>query len=123
VRPVGCLLSAHVLHEPAHLRSADSWQSQLREEPVAEQELKLALMLMDAAGGPVDWSVYRDDTAEQLEKLVAAKVAGHKPAAPPDEPVQVIQLLEALQQSVARATGGSAEPASKGSKQRRRRSA
>jgi len=123
VRPTCGLLSAHVLHDPAQLRAADAWQSQLREAPVSEQELQLASMLIDSAGGPVDWSTYRDDTAEQLEKLVEAKVAGRQPAAPQDEPVQVLQLLEALQRSVAAASGNSAAPARRTSKQPRRRSA
>jgi DNA end-binding protein Ku len=112
-----------VLHEPAQLRPAAAWQSQLREEPVSEQESQLASMLIDAAGGPVDWSSYRDDTAEQLEKLVAEKVAGRQPAAPQDEPVQVLQLLEALQRSVAAASGSSTAPARRTPKQTRRRSA
>jgi DNA end-binding protein Ku len=123
VRCTSSVLAAHVLHEPAQLRAAAAWQSQLREEPVSEQELQLASMLIDDAGGPVDWSHYRDDTAEQLEKLVADKVAGRKPAAPQDEPVQVIQLLEALQKSGAAASGNSKAIARRAPKQSRRRSA
>jgi DNA end-binding protein Ku len=123
VRPAASLLAAHILHEPSQLRSAGSWQSQLRAEPLSEQELQLAAMLMDAAGGPVDWSSYRDDTAEQLEKLVAAKVAGQKATVPPEEPVQVIQLLEALERSVAAATGGSGGSGRRFAKTSRRRSA
>jgi DNA end-binding protein Ku len=123
VRPTSGLLSAHVLHEPAQLRAAAAWQSQLREEPLSEQELQLATMLIDAAGGPVDWSSYRDDTSEQLEKLVADKLAGRKSAAPQDEPVQVIQLLEALQKSVAAAAGTPKAIARRTPKQTRRRSA
>jgi len=123
VRPTCGLLAAHVLHDPPQLRAASAWQSQLRAEPVAEQELQLASLLIDAAGGPVDWSSYRDDTAEQLEKLVEAKVAGRPPAAPQDEPVQVLQLLEALQRSVA-ASAKSSEPAGRTTaKKPRRRSA
>ena len=122
VRPTCGLLSAHVLHDPAQLRAAEAWQSQLRDEPIPEQELQLASMLIDAAVGPVDWSSYRDDTAEQLEKLVEAKVAGRPPAAPQDEPVQVLQLLEALQRSVAAASDNAAAPARR-KKQPRRRSA
>jgi non-homologous end joining protein Ku len=61
---------------------------------------------MDAATGPIDWSGYRDDTAQQLERLVDAKVAGREPVAAADEePVQVIQLLTALRESVAAQKG------------------
>jgi DNA end-binding protein Ku len=123
VRPAGGLLSAHVLHDPAQLRAAAAWQPQLRDEAVSEQERQLALMLIDAAGGAIDWSTYRDDTAEQLARLVEAKVAGRPPSAPQDEPVQVLQLLEALQRSVAAAGGKSAGSTQGLSKESRRRSA
>lgn len=123
VRPTEGLLSAHVLHEPHQLRSAAAWHGQLREEPLSEQELQLATMLMESATGPVDWSSYKDDTAEQLEKLVAAKLAGQEITATPEEPVHVIQLLEALQSSVAAATGKATAAAGRTSRAGRRRSA
>lgn len=123
VRAEGGLLTAHVLHDPVQLRPAAAWRSQLREESASQQELQLALTLIDAAGGPVDWSSYRDDTAEQLERLVEAKVAGREPAVREDEPVQVLQLLDALQKSVAAATGGPAASSRRTSRQPRRRSA
>lgn len=123
VRPSGGLLCAHMLHDPAQLRAADPWQSQLSAEAVAEQELQLARMLIDAAGGAVDWSSYQDDTAQQLVKLVEAKVAGRPATVSQEEPVQVLQLLEALQRSVAAASGKSASPARKAPKAPRRRSA
>ena len=123
VRPTSGLLTAHVLHEPSQLRLAAAWQSQLREEPLSDQELQLASMLIDAAGGPVDWSSYGDDTAEQLEKLIAAKVAGQAVSVAMEETVQVIQLLEALKQSVAAATCERATAARRASKPSRRRSA
>ncbi len=56
---------------------------------------------MEASAEPVDWTAYRDDAAQQLEQLVTAKVSGHTPTAPPEEPLQILQLLEALQKSVA----------------------
>ena len=80
-------------------------------------------MLIDSASGAVDWQQFRDDTPDKLAALVAAKVAGQEVVAPPDEPVQVIQLLDALKQSVAEAqsTAAAAKPA--GDRPRRRRSA
>jgi len=123
VRATSELLAMHVLHEPAQLRPAAAWQSSLREAAISPQELQLASMLIDAAGGPVNWAAYRDDTAEQLEKLVAEKVAGRKPSAPQEEPVQVLQLLDALQRSVAAATVNSAAAGRRPAKPSRRRSA
>ena len=106
VRPTENLLSLHVLHDPAKLRASSGYRSQLRSEPVSDEEVQLARTLIDAATGPIDWSGYRDDTAQQLERLVDAKVAGREPVAAADEePVQVIQLLTALRQSVAAQKG------------------
>ena len=106
VRPTKNLLSLHVLHDPAKLRASSGYRSQLRSEPVSDEEVQLARTLIDAATGPIDWSGYRDDTAQQLERLVDAKVAGREPVAAADEePVQVIQLLTALRESVATQKG------------------
>jgi non-homologous end joining protein Ku len=51
---------------------------------------------------------------------VEAKVAGREPAAPDDEPVQVIELLEALKQSVAAAEKDAPSGAKKGKTTRRK---
>ena len=60
-------------------------------------------MLMDAASGPLDWSRYRDATAEELTALIEAKITRRPLTAPAEEPVAALQLLAALKQSVATA--------------------
>lgn len=100
VRADNSLLSMSMLHDPVQVRSAAGFCAQLREEGASDQERKLATMLIDASSGPIDWSVYRDDAATQLERLVEAKVAGREVSEPAEEPVQVLQLMEALQKSV-----------------------
>jgi non-homologous end joining protein Ku len=55
-------------------------------------------MLGEGTGsGPLDWSRYRDTTAEELAALVEAKVAKGDLAAASDELITVLQLLDALQ--------------------------
>jgi DNA end-binding protein Ku len=103
LRPVGRLLSMHILHEPRQLRAASAWDSELGSTAATDEELQLACTLIDAASRPVDWSPYRDDTAEQLTALVEAKVAGQPLRPPAEEPDQVLHLLDALKQSVAAA--------------------
>ena len=93
----------------------------MREESASKEELELAGTLIDAADGPVDWSRFRDDAAEQLEKLVEAKIQGRPLAAPQEEPAQVLQLLEALQQSVAAAEANGSGPASRAKGRRSKR--
>jgi non-homologous end joining protein Ku len=66
-------------------------------------ERELAAELIALASAPLDWSRYRDTTAEELTNLLQAKIAKQPQAVPDDEPVAVLQLLEALKQSVAAA--------------------
>ena len=56
-------------------------------------------MLIEAAGGKVDWTAYPDQGAQELKALIEAKLAG-QPAALCEPPRMLVSLLEALQQSV-----------------------
>ena len=47
------------------------------------------------------WEEYRDDSAEQLAALVEARLQGHTPEAAAPEETPVLNLLDALRQSVA----------------------
>jgi DNA end-binding protein Ku len=101
VRPQGRALTMDVLHDPGQLRSGSWLETELQPLEATPEELQLASLLIDSASGAVDWSQYRDDTPDKLAALVEAKVAGREVAAPAEEPVQVLQLLDALKQSVA----------------------
>jgi len=105
VRPVGRLLAMHVLHDPGLVRPAATLEAELRDGTSSPEELNLACTLIDSASGPLDWSRLRDDTPEKLAQLVEAKLEGRQVQAPQEEPVQVLQLLDALKQSVAQAAG------------------
>ena len=61
----------------------------------------LATSLIDAASGPINWDRFRDTTAEELTALIEAKLANQPLQAPLDKPKAVLQLLDALKQSVA----------------------
>ena len=120
VRPLERLLAMHVLHDPALLRPVAALEAGLREGTSSPEELNLACTLIDSASGPLDWSRLRDDTPEKLAQLIEAKLQGREVAAPEAEPVQVLQLLDALKQSVARAVDQPACPgvATRGRKRR-----
>ena len=90
-----------VLHYPAEVRVAATWAAELGSLAANPEEIRLASTLIDAASGPLDWSKYTDGTAEELTKLIDAKIAGRPVAAPTEEPAAVLQLLDALKQSVA----------------------
>jgi len=112
VRPTGRLLVLDVLHYPAQVRPAQGWDAELGGGQAAAEELQLARQLIKAASGPLDWSRYRDSSAEELAALVQAKVANRAPTPATAEPIAILQLLDALKQSVAATTAaGSAAPA------------
>jgi DNA end-binding protein Ku len=100
VRPLGRVLVVDVLHYPAQVRSAASWEADLPASAASAAERALASQLLALSGGPLDWGRYRDTRAEELAALLQAKIAQQPVAAPADEPV-LLPLLEALKQSVA----------------------
>jgi len=103
VRPIGCLLTLHVLHYPAQVRSHTAWEAELRGGTLNAAEQDLAGKLIDASTQSIDWSAYRDDRAEQLAALVEATLQGRSLTPVVEAKAPVLPLLEALQQSVAAA--------------------
>ena len=101
VRPVGRVLAVDVLHYPAAVRAAPTWNMDLHGGAANAEEIRLLRLLLDAGSGPLNWSRFRDDATEELTALLQAKIAGQPLAAPVDEPVVALQLLEALKHSVA----------------------
>jgi DNA end-binding protein Ku len=101
LRPTQRLLALHLLHDPTQVRSCSTLEASLRDGAASQEEQQLAAMLVDSTTAAIDWSKYRDDTAEKLSELIEAKIAGRPWVAPTEEPVQVLQLLDALKQSVA----------------------
>jgi DNA end-binding protein Ku len=100
VRPAGRVLVLDVLHYPAQVRSAASWEAAVPACAASEAERALASQLIALSSGTVDWGRYRDTSAEELADLLQAKIAQQPPVAPVEEPV-VLSLLDALKQSVA----------------------
>ena len=89
-----------VLHYPAQVRTASAGEADLPAPQPSTAELDLACQLIALAGGPLDWSRYRDTSADELAALVEAKIAAQPPLTSPDEPT-IVHLLESLKRSVA----------------------
>jgi DNA end-binding protein Ku len=125
LRPAGRLLAMDVLHYPAQVRGRCHLEAELAERPGSDEELRLAALLIDSASRPPQWDQFRDDTADRIRELVEAKIEGRPPQTATEEPVQVLQLLEALKQSVAAAgkSADNAPHATSAGKHSRRRSA
>ena len=73
--------------------------------------------------GPLDWARLRDDTPEKLTQLIEAKLEGRQVPVAEEEPVQVLQLLDALKQSVAQTVGKKGCSPGTPTRTRKRRSA
>ena len=103
VRSCNRLLVLDVLHYPAQVRSHTGSGADRAPAAATEAERALARQLIALASAPLDWGRYRDSGAEELAALIQAKMAQQPPVAPAEEPV-FLNLLEALQQSVAQAS-------------------
>jgi len=108
VRPQGRLLVLDVLHYPAQVRSAGYWEADLPPCQASNAERELAGQLIALASAPLDWTRYRDTSAQELAALIEAKRA-QQPPPRAEEPV-VLKLLDALKQSVAAARQDTPEP-------------
>jgi non-homologous end joining protein Ku len=83
VRPASTTLVLHFLHYPEQVRVCPQTVWPMAHEPA--EELRLAGMLIEAAGGKVDWTAYPDQAAQELKTLIEAKLAG-QPAEIPAPP-------------------------------------
>src|SRR5262249_8012890 len=117
VRPAGVTLVLHVLHYPEQVRVCPQPVRSLAKEPA--EELRLAGMLIEAAGGQVDWMAYPDQAAQELKALIEAKLAGQAAEASVPAPT-ILPLLEALQQSVGAQSGKENAPQVRAKVSRRR---
>ena len=110
VRPAGTTLVLHVLHYPEQVRVCPQTVLPMTNEPV--EELRLAGMLIEAAGGKVDWTAYPDQAAQEVKALIEAKLAGQA-VSPRETPRTILPLLEALQQSVGTLSNNDVAPRGK----------
>jgi DNA end-binding protein Ku len=107
VRPASTTLVLHVLHYPEQVRICPQTVWPMAHEPA--EELRLAGMLIEAAGGKVDWTAYPDQAAQELKTLIEAKLAGQASVVSSPAPT-ILPLLEALKKSVGTHSGKVATP-------------
>jgi DNA end-binding protein Ku len=110
VRSVDGLLTLNLLNYASQIKKPDVFRDEIPEFKATKDEQRLARTLIDeTSSDKVDLSQYRDTFTEKLTQLIEAKIAGREVVAPPEEEeVPVINLMDALRESVARAKAGSA---------------
>ncbi|MYW93174.1 Ku protein [Amycolatopsis rubida] len=92
----------NTLHYAAEVRSADDVPQLPAKAKTNRKELDLAVKLIDAMTEPWKPEEFRDTYRERVEELIEAKRAGNTvtPAAEPEQPTKVVDLMEALAKSV-----------------------
>lgn len=77
---------------------------------VNRREVEMARQLVEALSGPFEPEKYRDEYREQLLELIDKKAAGEEIVAEPvsEAPAKVLDLMAALEASLARTSGGDA---------------
>lgn len=105
LRPAGRTLAMSVLTYPAKLKTPTSFEDEIQNLEFAADELKLTRTLIDASTiEEFDFSQYHDIYVQKMSQLIEAKVAGQELVAVPDpEEPKIINLMDALKQSVANA--------------------
>jgi DNA end-binding protein Ku len=117
LRPVDGLITMNFLYLDAEINKPSAFEDEVQKAAAAPEELTLIKQLINAqTTEKLDYARYKDVYTEKLTQLIQAKVEGKEIVAPPAvEQAQVINLMDALRQSVAQLQGAAApaQPAAK----------
>jgi DNA end-binding protein Ku len=118
LRPMDGLIAMSMLSYDDQLKKPSAFKDELTKQDISPEELSLAKTLVDASTPKqFDFAKYKDVYREKLTTLIQSKVEGKEIVAPPvQEEAQVINLMDALRQSVARAQQASPEAIDKPAK-------
>ncbi len=102
VRPADGALVMQTLYYADEIRSADQIPDLPRQTRILPAERRMAEQLVGSMVTTFDASAYKSEYRQALRKLIKAKLAGKPLAEPEVTPRKVIDLQEALRQSLAR---------------------
>lgn len=104
VRASGPLLAMDVMQFEAETKRRAAFEDEAPSASGAAHEKKLTKSLLEAmTAESFDPSRYKDDYVERMTELIQAKVQGHELVSPPpEEEPNVINLMDALRESVKR---------------------
>jgi DNA end-binding protein Ku len=104
VRPIDSLLAFSILSYDPQVTKPSTFEDEIPKLEGTPEELKLIKTLIDASTAKkFDYSRYKDTYTEKLTTLIEAKIQGKEIVAPPiHEQAQIINLMDALKQSVAK---------------------
>jgi DNA end-binding protein Ku len=123
IRPLGDSLALETLFFAEDVRSRAEIDEAVEETEVNEPELEMARQLVESLVGEFDPEEFENSYRRELRAMLEAKLAGEEIAVPePAAPAPVIDLMDALKQSVAQAQKAKA-PARKKASAGKKRSA
>ena len=107
LRPLDDMLAMTILSHQAKVKPADRFRDEIEDSECTPEELQLASMLIDASRlNDFDYGSYTDRYVVKLRELIELKVQGQDVVQAEDvEEPKIINLMEALKQSVAEAQG------------------
>jgi DNA end-binding protein Ku len=111
IRPIDGMLCLETMRYADEVLAVDRELVDSQPEPT-ERELEMARQLVDTLSGTFDPEKYHDEYREEVLALIERKAAGEDIVAPaaPEEPAKVLDLMAALEASLARTgakqTGG-----------------
>ncbi len=122
IRPVDGVLVLETMRFADEILEADRTLLEGVEAP-SEREIELAGQLVQLLAGTFDPSKYRDEYRDSIRELIERKAAGEKIVAPtaPETGAKVLDLVSALEASLARNASASDGDAETGSKRTRAR--
>jgi DNA end-binding protein Ku len=119
VRPGRTGLILHTLFYESEIRREDEYRTETA--GLVDRERELALLLIQNLSGPFDPSQYRDAYREKLDALIQQKLDGREVVtSPAATPKPVVNILEALERSLASAAKKPPAIAGKGPGRHRR---
>ncbi len=118
IRPDDDTLALHTMYFSDEVRSPERELELPDTDEVTERELSMAQLLIESMESDWDPARYHDTHREKVEAIVEEKRQGHEIViqAPEEAPAKVVDLMEALNASIAaaaRSGGGKAEKAEK----------
>lgn len=102
IEPLGKGLLGTTLRYPYELRDEETYFSDIRNPKISKDMIELAGHILDTKAAHFDPSKFRDEYEDALKALVRRKAAGKpaKVAKPEERPSNVINLMDALKQSL-----------------------
>jgi len=102
VKPHDNGIVMYTLHHAAEIRSIEAVE-ELRSvaDKVKPEEIRLARQVIETFDAPLNLADYKDEYREGLQRIIDAKIAGEEVVATsPEAPPKVVNLMEALKQSL-----------------------